>query len=136
MFRSKKSRRSLSSQIKHPEIFESLGISQPKGVLLYGPPGTGKTLLARAVAHHTVYSFNLYRILTLERTVPLSGSPEVSLSKNTSVRVLEWSESSSSWLEPILLVLSSLMRSILSVVRESKVKEEVILRYKEPCLSS
>jgi len=39
--------------IKHPEIFNALGISQPKGVLLYGPPGTGKTLLARAVAHHT-----------------------------------------------------------------------------------
>jgi 26S proteasome regulatory subunit T6 len=39
--------------IKHPEIFEALGISQPKGVILYGPPGTGKTLLARAVAHHT-----------------------------------------------------------------------------------
>ena len=43
--------------IKHPEIFESLGISQPKGVLLYGPPGTGKTLLARAVAHHTDCQF-------------------------------------------------------------------------------
>merc|ERR1712188_282914 len=39
--------------IKHPELFDSLGIAQPKGVLLYGPPGTGKTLLARAVAHHT-----------------------------------------------------------------------------------
>lgn len=39
--------------IKHPELFEALGISQPKGVLMYGPPGTGKTLLARAVAHHT-----------------------------------------------------------------------------------
>merc|ERR1711968_291220 len=39
--------------IKHPELFESLGIEQPKGVILYGPPGTGKTLLARAVAHHT-----------------------------------------------------------------------------------
>jgi len=39
--------------IKHPELFEALGIAQPKGVLLYGPPGTGKTLLARAVAHHT-----------------------------------------------------------------------------------
>jgi len=39
--------------IKHPELFESLGIAQPKGVLMYGPPGTGKTLLARAVAHHT-----------------------------------------------------------------------------------
>jgi len=39
--------------IKHPELFDALGIAQPKGVLLYGPPGTGKTLLARAVAHHT-----------------------------------------------------------------------------------
>ncbi|CAD7940431.1 unnamed protein product [Amoebophrya sp. A120] len=43
--------------IKHPELFESLGIPQPKGVLLYGPPGTGKTLLARAVAHHTSCCF-------------------------------------------------------------------------------
>lgn len=43
--------------IKHPELFESLGIAQPKGVLLYGPPGTGKTLLARAVAHHTQCRF-------------------------------------------------------------------------------
>ena len=43
--------------IKHPELFENLGISQPKGVLLYGPPGTGKTLLARAVAHHTKCKF-------------------------------------------------------------------------------
>ncbi|CAN8104600.1 unnamed protein product [Discula destructiva] len=43
--------------LKHPELFESLGISQPKGVLLYGPPGTGKTLLARAVAHHTDCKF-------------------------------------------------------------------------------
>merc|ERR550517_1241294 len=39
--------------VKHPELFDVLGIAQPKGVLLYGPPGTGKTLLARAVAHHT-----------------------------------------------------------------------------------
>merc|ERR1712168_583911 len=43
--------------IKHPELFESLGISQPKWVVLYGPPGTGKTLLARAIAHHTSCSF-------------------------------------------------------------------------------
>jgi len=43
--------------IKHPELFESLGISQPKGVIMYGPPGTGKTLLARAVAHHTDCTF-------------------------------------------------------------------------------
>ena len=43
--------------IKHPEIFEALGIAQPKGVILFGPPGTGKTLLARAVAHHTDCTF-------------------------------------------------------------------------------
>jgi transitional endoplasmic reticulum ATPase len=36
--------------LKHPAVFERLGILAPKGVLLYGPPGTGKTLLARAVA--------------------------------------------------------------------------------------
>ncbi|MEX2725241.1 MAG: CDC48 family AAA ATPase [Candidatus Freyarchaeota archaeon] len=39
--------------LRHPEIFERLGISAPKGVLLHGPPGTGKTLLARAVANET-----------------------------------------------------------------------------------
>ena len=37
--------------MKHPEVFERIGISPPKGVLLYGPPGTGKTLLARALAN-------------------------------------------------------------------------------------
>lgn len=36
--------------MKHPEVFERIGISPPKGVLLYGPPGTGKTLLAKALA--------------------------------------------------------------------------------------
>merc|ERR1712054_258409 len=43
--------------IKHPELYDATGISQPKGVLLYGPPGTGKTLLARAVAHHSDCTF-------------------------------------------------------------------------------
>ncbi|HJJ56014.1 MAG TPA: CDC48 family AAA ATPase [Methanocorpusculum sp.] len=37
--------------LRHPEVFERLGIEPPKGVLLYGPPGTGKTLIARAVAN-------------------------------------------------------------------------------------
>ncbi|HEY0808638.1 MAG TPA: CDC48 family AAA ATPase [Longimicrobiales bacterium] len=36
--------------LKHPELFQRLGIDPPKGILLHGPPGTGKTLLARAVA--------------------------------------------------------------------------------------
>ena len=37
--------------LKHPELFDQLAISPPKGVLLYGPPGTGKTLIAKAVAN-------------------------------------------------------------------------------------
>ncbi len=37
--------------MKHPEVFERIGITPPKGVLLYGPPGTGKTLLAKALAN-------------------------------------------------------------------------------------
>ena len=43
--------------LKHPEIFETLGITPPKGVLLYGPPGTGKTLLAKAVANEAEANF-------------------------------------------------------------------------------
>lgn len=44
--------------LRHPQIFERLGIDAPKGVLLYGPPGTGKTLIARAVANETDAYFN------------------------------------------------------------------------------
>lgn len=39
--------------MRHPELFDKMGIDAPKGVLLYGPPGTGKTLLAKAVAGET-----------------------------------------------------------------------------------
>ena len=39
--------------MRHPEIFDKIGVEAPKGVLLYGPPGTGKTLLAKAVAGET-----------------------------------------------------------------------------------
>ncbi|VVB81346.1 VCP-like ATPase [uncultured archaeon] len=45
--------------LKHPEIFERLGVEPPKGVLLHGPPGTGKTLLAKAVANETNAHFIL-----------------------------------------------------------------------------
>jgi len=37
--------------MRHPELFQQLGIEPPKGVLLHGPPGTGKTLMAKAVAN-------------------------------------------------------------------------------------
>src|ERR1041385_8582991 len=60
-----KVREMIELPLRHPEIFERIGIEAPKGVLLYGPPGTGKTLLAKAVANETNAHF-----------IPISG-PEI-----------------------------------------------------------
>ncbi|MFP4524311.1 MAG: CDC48 family AAA ATPase [Candidatus Woesearchaeota archaeon] len=55
----KKIREMVELPLKHPQLFERLGIEPPKGVLLHGPPGTGKTLLAKAVANETNSNFIL-----------------------------------------------------------------------------
>ncbi len=55
----RKIREMVEIPMKHPEIFERLGIEPPKGVLLHGPPGTGKTLLAKAVANESEANFIL-----------------------------------------------------------------------------
>jgi transitional endoplasmic reticulum ATPase len=39
--------------LRHPQLFKSIGIKPPRGILMFGPPGTGKTLIARAVANET-----------------------------------------------------------------------------------
>lgn len=49
----KRIREMIELPLKHPELFDRLGIAAPRGVLLYGPPGTGKTLLAEAVANES-----------------------------------------------------------------------------------
>ncbi|MCC7562514.1 MAG: CDC48 family AAA ATPase, partial [Methanobrevibacter arboriphilus] len=55
----KKVREMIEIPLKRPELFERLGISPPKGVLMHGPPGTGKTLLAKAVASESDAHFIL-----------------------------------------------------------------------------
>jgi len=75
----KKVREMIELPLKHPELFERLGIEPPKGVLLHGSPGTGKTLLAKAVASET--NSNFYVINGPEIMSKFYGQSEANLRK-------------------------------------------------------
>ncbi|MFW5865736.1 MAG: CDC48 family AAA ATPase [Nanoarchaeota archaeon] len=75
----KKVREMVELPLKHPELFERLGIEPPKGVLMHGPPGTGKTLLAKAVANET--NSNFYVINGPEIMSKFYGQSEENLRK-------------------------------------------------------
>jgi len=65
--------------LRHPQLFKSIGVKPPRGILLYGPPGTGKTLIARAVANETGSFFFL--INGPEIMSKLAGESESNLRK-------------------------------------------------------
>jgi len=65
--------------LRHPQLFKSIGVKPPRGILLYGPPGTGKTLIARAVANETGAFFFL--INGPEIMSKLAGESESNLRK-------------------------------------------------------
>ncbi len=72
-----KVREMIELPLRHPELFEKLGVEAPKGVLLHGPPGTGKTLLAKAVAGET--SSNFYSLSGPEIMSKYYGQSEENL---------------------------------------------------------
>ncbi|CAF1355257.1 unnamed protein product [Adineta steineri] len=65
--------------LRHPQLFKTIGVKPPRGILLYGPPGTGKTLIARAVANETGAFFFL--INGPEIMSKLAGESESNLRK-------------------------------------------------------
>ena len=75
----KRIREMVELPLKHPEIFQRLGIDPPKGVLLHGPPGGGKTLLARAVANES--DANFYAINGPEIMSKFYGESEARMRK-------------------------------------------------------
>ncbi len=72
-----KVREMIELPLKHPELFDRLGIEPPKGVLLQGPPGTGKTLIAKAVANES--GANFYSIQGPEIMSKFYGESEARL---------------------------------------------------------
>ena len=65
--------------LRHPQLFKSIGIKPPRGILLFGPPGTGKTLMARAVANETGAFF--FKINGPEIMSKMAGESESNLRK-------------------------------------------------------
>jgi len=75
----KQVREMIELPLKHPELFDKMGIEPPKGVLMHGPPGTGKTLIAKAVANES--NANFYSLSGPEIMSKYYGQSEENLRK-------------------------------------------------------
>jgi SpoVK/Ycf46/Vps4 family AAA+-type ATPase len=74
-----KVREMIELPLKHPELFDRLGIDPPKGVLLHGPPGTGKTLIAKAVANESganFYTINGPEVMCVDGDTKILTNPK------------------------------------------------------------
>jgi hypothetical protein len=126
--------------VKHPELFDALGIAQPKGVLLYGPPGTGtygsvffKCLFLNS-PEQAKHSWHVPLLTTPTANSSVSLVP--SSSKSTLAKAPGWSANSSSWPANTLPRLSSWTKSIPSALPVSKEPRAATRRCSGPCWNS
>lgn len=132
-------RMAIVQPVKHPELFEAVGIANPCGVLLWGPPGCGKTLLAKAVANESRANFISIKGPELLNKVSHSlacQSIPAKLLYSTSEKAKELFDKSLLELELLHLVSSSSMSWMLSCRGVTTISRKRLLEWSTLSLPS